>query len=301
MIQQLTTTIKIVYTEDGFTESNCVLVEDDTRLMIDSGAGRALAEARPDTVDVLVNSHHHVDHIRGNDDFTRARILAHRLEKDAMGSPEKLMAVSGWDELMEGSLEEHASQFGGIPARLYEPWRVDETIVEGQVIDCGRTRFEVLHTPGHTAGHCSFFFPEESLVFMGDICLTAAGPWYGEENADIDEFIGSIDRIIELNPARIVTGHRPGVIESDIPRVLTEYRDRMLKREQRIFNYLKEHPSTIHELAERNLIYRAHPTTFVLFWEKSMLKKHLERLLAVGAVERLEGERFRACEMVSAR
>ncbi|MGV7931258.1 MAG: MBL fold metallo-hydrolase [Spirochaetota bacterium] len=242
MIQQVAPTIKIVYTEDGFTESNCVLVEDDTRLMIDSGAGRALAEARPDTVDVLVNSHHHVDHIRGNDDFTRARILAHRLEKDAMGSPEKLMAVSGWDELMEGSLEEHASQFGGIPARLYEPWRVDETIVEGQVIDCGRTRFEVLHTPGHTAGHCSFFFPEESLVFMGDICLTAAGPWYGEENADIDEFIGSIDRIIELNPARIVTGHRPGVIESDIPRVLTEYRDRMLKREQRIFNYLKEHP-----------------------------------------------------------
>jgi glyoxylase-like metal-dependent hydrolase (beta-lactamase superfamily II) len=207
MIQQIAPTIKIVYTEDGFTESNCVLVEDDVRLMIDSGAGKALAEARPDTVDVLITSHRHVDHIRGNDEFTRARIFTHRLEKDAMGSPEKLMAVSGWNELMEGTLEEHAAQFGGIPARLYEPWRVDGLIAEGQVIDCGKTHFEVLHTPGHTAGHCSFFFPEESVLFTGDIC-PRGGPVVAR-NTPISTN-SSVDRPRNLAPTERIVGPPPG-------------------------------------------------------------------------------------------
>lgn len=292
MIQKIGNKIYMVFTESGFTSSNCLLVDDDIRLMIDSGADTALKEAGPSTIDILVNSHHHADHIRGNDLFDNAEILAHPLEKKAMQSPEKMTATSGWDELMEGDMAEHSRQFGGLPPRLFEPWRVDREIHDGEVIDCGTVKFHVLHTPGHTEGHCSFYFPDEGIVFLGDICLTVAGPWYGEENADIDDFIKSINRILSLKPKIVTTGHRTGVVDSDIHGVLTEYRERFLKREKRILNCICERPATIHEIAQKKLIYREHPTTFVLFWEKYMVKKHCERLIKHDAIELLPDGRY---------
>jgi hypothetical protein len=85
----------------------------------------------------------------------------------------------------------------------------------------------------------------------------------------------------------VTAGHINKVITADIKRVLLEYRDRILKREQRILGYLQNHSSNIDKLAEQHLIYREHPTPFVLFWEKYMIKKHLERLLDIGCVEPL--------------
>ncbi len=297
MITKLYDTVSMVFTEDGFTTSNCLLVEDGRRLMIDSGAGTILASARPETVDTLLISHHHLDHISGNDLFTRARIYAHPIEKEGMNTPEKLTATNGWDELMEGDVAEHASELGKIAdvmPRVFEPWRVDELLRDGQIIECGKTRIQVVHTPGHTAGHCSFYFPELDFAFLGDVCLTKVGPWYGDEDSGVDDFIATMDKLISLKLKRVSTGHIPVIVEHDVEAVLTEYRDRILKREARILKSLKEAPGNIHEIAARRLIYREHPTSFVLFWEKSMLKKHFERLLSKRLIEKAENGVFRA-------
>ncbi len=41
---------------------------------------------------------------------------------------------------------------------------------DGQIFDLGDRKVEVLHTPGHTAGHCSFLYDRERILFSGDIC-----------------------------------------------------------------------------------------------------------------------------------
>lgn len=41
---------------------------------------------------------------------------------------------------------------------------------DGQIFDLGNRRVEVLHTPGHTAGHCSFLDVRERILFSGDTC-----------------------------------------------------------------------------------------------------------------------------------
>lgn len=48
---------------------------------------------------------------------------------------------------------------------------------------------------------------------------------------------------------------------------------------------MKKKPADIHEIADQHLIYRLHPTAFVLFWEKLMVIKHLERLEKMGLVK----------------
>lgn len=214
----------------------------------------------------------------------------HPIEHPCIQSLEKVLAVYGWDEMMNQDLYNLRELD---PSSLPEPWRVDGEINDGQVFDCGSTKFIVLHTPGHSKGHCSFYFPEEDLIFLGDICLTKVGPWYGESQTDLGEFIASIDRIIEMGPAAVVTSHVNQVFSNPRP-VLTEYRDRILKREQRILRQVKDNPSTIDQLADKHLIYRQHPSLSVLFWEKSMLRNHLERLKKLGLVEEQEGGVYKA-------
>jgi hydroxyacylglutathione hydrolase len=45
---------------------------------------------------------------------------------------------------------------------------VDETVGEGDTVRVGGLAGRVIDTPGHTAGHISYFFPADKLAFVGD-------------------------------------------------------------------------------------------------------------------------------------
>ena len=45
---------------------------------------------------------------------------------------------------------------------------VDETVRENDKVRVGKLEGHVLETPGHTAGHISYFFPADKLAFVGD-------------------------------------------------------------------------------------------------------------------------------------
>lgn len=45
---------------------------------------------------------------------------------------------------------------------------IDKMVGEGDSFNFGGFRVEVLETPGHTAGHISYFLPEPKVAFVGD-------------------------------------------------------------------------------------------------------------------------------------
>jgi len=45
---------------------------------------------------------------------------------------------------------------------------VDEAVAEGDAVKVGALEGRVIDTPGHTAGHISYFFPADKLAFVGD-------------------------------------------------------------------------------------------------------------------------------------
>jgi hydroxyacylglutathione hydrolase len=45
---------------------------------------------------------------------------------------------------------------------------VDELVGEGDKVRVGSLEARVIETPGHTAGHISYFFPADKLAFVGD-------------------------------------------------------------------------------------------------------------------------------------
>jgi hydroxyacylglutathione hydrolase len=83
--------------------------------------------------DILVTHHHH-DHTGGIEELKerhRCRVVAPDAEAD------------------------------GVP-------EVDETVREGDRVRVGGIEGRVMETPGHTAGHISYSFAAEKLVFVGD-------------------------------------------------------------------------------------------------------------------------------------
>lgn len=294
MIEKINDRISIFFTEEGFSKSNGILIKDDIRVMIDSGAGKILEQAEPAEADLLLNSHCHLDHVWDNDLFVNARIVAHPLERENFKNYRKIGALDRWDDFMTEDPMNYFNVIASMKQSFLEEWRVDGTIDEGDVIDAGHTKIEVLHLPGHTSGHLAFFFPDEELLFCGDICLTKVGPWYGDDSTPVDSFISSINRIIEMKPPRVVSGHNRSVVTSGIREVFEEYRGRIQKRGECVYKAIKERPGTVHELAELKLIYPAHPSIFVLYWEKSMIIKHLESLVNQGLALRDEEGRYSA-------
>jgi len=282
MIQKINDRISVFFTEEGFGKSNAVLVDDDTRVMIDSGAGKITELARPENIEILMNSHCHIDHVWDNDLFVNARILAHPLERENFKDSKKIGSIENWEKYMHEDLEKYMHLIGTMKQSFSGHWRVDDTIDEGDVIDAGRTRIQVMHMPGHTSGHLAFFFPDEGLLFCGDICLTKVGPWYGDAMTPVDDFITSINRIIKMKPDMVVSGHNREVLSSGISEAFEDYKGRIYKRHDRVLKAIKEKPSTLDELSEKMLIYPAHPTIFVVYWEKAMLVKHLDRLVKTG-------------------
>lgn len=292
--------ITLMLTEQGFTYSNWLYINDDVKAVIETGMDEnGLKGLDPEKIDLIINSHHHLDHTRGNNLFPRAQVMIHELEADILKSEDLFINYNSldlWDELMPnvdvwGAFEEVG--FNGYN-RTYKPFdctRDVKAMKDGQVLNFGSVKAQVLHLPGHSVGHCGFWFPEEDFLFSSDICLTKAGPWYGEHLADPIEMMRSIDKIIELSPSRIVSSHIHEVVDNPVPR-LQEFKQRIEKREERIYKYLVQHPSDVHSLAAANLIYRAHPTDYVVFWEKLMLLKHIERLEEQGLVKLADGVYF---------
>src|SRR5690606_17639895 len=45
---------------------------------------------------------------------------------------------------------------------------IDETVVEGDTLHFGGETFHVIETPGHTAGHVSYYFPQSGVAFTAD-------------------------------------------------------------------------------------------------------------------------------------
>ena len=158
----------------------------------------------------------------------------------------------------------------------------------GHVFQLGRTQLQVLHTPGHSSGHCCFVIPEKNFIYLSDIDLTAFGPWYGAVDSHLDTFIASIERLIGMRFDVAVTSHQPTLLTGSdtIRENLQQYLNIIYQREQKLLAFLTtEHP--LEDIVNQNIIYWKFPEPVATFkhMEKLLIQQHLERLLTHGMVE----------------
>jgi glyoxylase-like metal-dependent hydrolase (beta-lactamase superfamily II) len=270
-----------------FPFCHCLYIDDEVKALVDTAFGQDnLRELLQLPVDVIVNTHFHEDHILNNYHFPSAQVWMHRLDAPGARTLETFLEYYGFSDF--GGDQIGQDFITGIDLHATP---VHRELEGGEVLDFGQVKLQVIHTPGHTPGHCAFYEEKTGVMFSADIDLSGFGPWYAHRCSNIDDFIASIRLCQEINPRVIVTSHK-GVIEDDIPGRLQRYAEVIFRKEEEVLQAL-ETPQTIEQLALRQIVYgEQNSLNDLLMWmEKMALAQHLQRLTAHDRVQR-NGDMF---------
>ncbi len=271
-----------------FPYCHCLLIDDDRRVLMDTSCGDDnLQELLKLPIDIIVNTHFHEDHILNNYRFPNSEVWIHTLDAPGIRTLPSFLDYYGFSKF-EGDafgqefitgIDMHASP-------------VHRELADREVLDFGRTRMEVIHTPGHTPGHCAFYEEKNGLLLVGDIDLSSFGPWYGHRCSDIDDFISSIRLCAEIDPKIVISSHK-GIITDNIPGRLKAYEEVIYRKEAKIIKAL-EVPSTVEELAVQQIFYGNNKqlNDFFLWFEKMAVAQHLKRLVKHNQAAQTEGRYY---------
>ncbi len=269
---------------------NSLYIDDKKKAIIDPASDESFLRklAGEKKVDIVINSHYHEDHIAFNYLFPEAELYVHEAIGACFKSYSSFLDYCGlldskyraeWDDLFLNRFH-------------FKERTPSVEFRDGDFLFFGDTKLQVIHTPGHTAGHCSFYFPDQGILFMGDLDLSRFGPWYGDRVSDIDQTIQSMRRLLEIPADIYITSHETGIIRGDITELVETYLSVITRREKKILDFL-ERPRTTDEIVERWIIFKRElqPRYFFEFAERGMIIKHLERLIRNGNIG-TEGGKF---------
>ena len=263
-----------------------ILVEDRARVIIDASSDKDKLQSIKEqgSVDYLINSHAHEDHIVFNYLFGESKFCAHALDAPFFEDLESLIDCYGD---MTAEEKEKWGQFLQNDCH-YISRKVDLKLKDGMVMDLGEVKMQVIHTPGHTKGHCAFYFIQEKIMFTADLDLTKGGPYYGDRGSDIDETIQSLKRLKAFEVETYLTSHGKGIFDGG-PENIDRYLEIIFLREERLIGFLRKGPKTLDQVVQEGIIYgektiSAGPWDLTLS-EKFMMAKHLDRLMRMGRVQ----------------
>ncbi len=238
--------------------SNSILIGDSC--LLDSGAGRSIQGLK---VKTIINSHWHEDHIAKN--CMAEKVFAHELDAKAIESYDEFKERYGLGELVNVFVN-------------FKFCKVHEVFRDGDVFEF-ESRIEVIHTPGHSAGHCCFLI-DDSIIYLADIDLSSFGPWYGCWDCDVGHFITSIKKVrnvIEGGVEIAVPGHGDIIRGNEvILRRLDAFLQVFLDREEKIRELILSREDPV----GKGIFYRKLPEPREVYenFERIMVKKHIQRL-----------------------
>jgi glyoxylase-like metal-dependent hydrolase (beta-lactamase superfamily II) len=185
----------------GVASTNCFLIGDEeTKQAVlfdapDHTVEPLLHEVERHGLDLIglwfTHGHfdHFADHAVARKRFPGAKALIHQLDEFKVRNPNHELGLFGLSFL--------------IP-----PLQPDGHLSDKQKLKIGNLDIEVLHTPGHSPGHVSFYFPVENLLIGGDLIIGGSIGRTDLPDSNHEEMENSIRRVMELRAStRLLGGH----------------------------------------------------------------------------------------------
>ncbi len=256
------------------THVNAYLVEGgDGFLLVDGGWNtdesfdslqKQLAEIGVGIKDIsqIVVTHIHPDHYGQAGRLRRlsgARIAIHEIESGFIDSRyihmENLLEQSARIMGVHGMPPEELANIRDASVDMVQhvvPVQPDVTLRGGETITTGRFTFQVIWTPGHSAGHICLYEPEKKVLISGDHVLPkitpniSRHPQSGEN--PLGSYLDSLKDLKKLDVALVLPGHEFPFTEFK-PRIdeLIQHHE---ARNREILATLKGEPKTAYEIVQ---------------------------------------------------
>jgi len=216
--------------EFGFIASYLIVDESEV-LVIDPGTagdpGDRLEKAiknfgldpKNDLVGILC-THGHPDHAAGAGRLrksTGAPVMIHKDDEELLQTPAKFLN----ERLLMDRAERFSMKLDKGPLRInYRGIEIDEIITHGQNISVGETTLKVIHTGGHSAGHCVFYDLKRKALFTGDEVNNFPNDprkFYVDITGSIVAKLAALDTLSKLGADHIFPAH-------DTPHLFTDAR-----------------------------------------------------------------------------
>ena len=166
--------------------TNTYLVYDETGdgILIDPAdeAERIISKIEELNLNIkyIILTHGHFDHTNGLCDmvkYTNAKVLIHKDDID----------------MLFGKVDDASSMFNAVPKYINEN-EVDK-IEDGYTFSVGNMEFEIIHTPGHTAGSIIIYEKISNVIFSGDTLFAKSHGRCDLETGSMDSMVTSLRKI----------------------------------------------------------------------------------------------------------
>ena len=161
------------------------------------------------------------------------------------------------------------------------PLEIDFTFDHGDLFPVDESVLEVVHTPGHSAGHCCFLLQREGVLFTGDHILGTGTSIIIPPEGDMSDYVASLSQLLSYPIRTLCPGHGPVVWEAR-EKVL-EYLDHRRVREQAVLDGVQAGLSIPEELVPG--IYTDVPE-FLHGLARYTVEAHLQKLEREGRIRR---------------
>ncbi len=161
-------------------------------------------------------------------------------------------------------------------------FRTDRSLADGEMLDAGGVRLEVLHTPGHCTDHLSFVMPEERAAFPGDLVMGWSSSIIAPPEGNLPDYLRSLERLRAVPGLEVLYPAHGEAIVGPYARIdaLSAHRQ---ERTRQVLEALGRGPSRIDGLVEQ--IYLGVDRALYPAAAQSLLA-HLLALESAGTVVR---------------
>ena len=287
----------------GIDHVHCYLVRqsDGSYMLVDAGLGLPGAEARwsrvlaglDGPIGRVVVTHFHPDHVGDSGPVAllasatvfqgRADYVQCRRTWGEERSPERYARHALAHGLPPAEVEELRRDSEGI-ASLVHAAPDPEPLEPGAALD----GWQVLHLPGHADGHLALL--RDGILLAGDAILARISPaigFYPDGRPDpLGDYLGTLERIVELAPAVALTGHHEPI--ADPAGRARELIDHHRERLDATRAALSDEPMSGYEVSLALFGPDLTPTLLRFALAESLA--HLERLVREERARRVEEE-----------
>jgi glyoxylase-like metal-dependent hydrolase (beta-lactamase superfamily II) len=224
---------------------------------------RALEQAglRVEHVRLVVCTHAHVDHCGQAPKIAEragCEVWMHPNHEHLSRSiedPERALAqrveVARQSGVPEAPLQRWTERRRAAGSGLAGPLEVDRDLLPGVTVSTDLGEWQVIETPGHAPSHVCLHQPERRLLISGDHLLGRVSLYfdYGFTPDPVGEFLGSLDKVAELDSRLALSGH--GRPFTDVPGHIAANRSLVTQRLQAVRAALAHGPLTAYDVARR--------------------------------------------------